>query len=559
MDDHEDDSAAYEDRLRRRLEILKSEIEAGNVHIAEGLQVAESLQNVRYAADGSIDLSSVDGLVRSMALAVETFHDRREIKASTSLYEIQKAYFEFLSRNFESYYTAMVKRSLTPHQLAVAVSRDREAVAELSKSVDEFLAVINEFWTDTGEAAHIHVEDMNEALKGVFGGDLFPSPAENIASKCGLYTDTIVLPCPFLRTTHIFENTSKEQQAYYLVKHALNVLQYKELACHELPQPIVVVLPDRSALESSEKDFYAQLGQQDALIHASKVFGRDFESFEHLIEYAQRLSSIEDVEREVDQPDRVLFDTEWTGTIRDQLERAATHEAASILGTDHPGILVATQALGRMGTSNELLIKARRLRGTPIIDAPTSWQFFAWKLEYDAERAHGEEYKPELHVLRGLQNLAENEMEWLGAIPPKALIEIRKEGALEEIREILSKGIEELTEANPDNFYRTSDQVFDNIYSAFEKHKENVRELRNKGWRFAGSDIGSWLVVGSLAVTAAGTGMPVWGMAAIAADQLLDAPKLRDIPKSIKELAEENAKHKRSPVGMLFKYSNGKA
>ena len=66
--------------------------------------------------------------------------------------------------------------------------------------------------------------------------------------------------------------------------------------------------------------------------------------------------------------------------------------------------------------------------------------------------------------------------------------------------------------------------------------------------------IGSWIVVGSLAATAAATGTPVWGLAALAADQLLKAPKLRDIPSSIKELAEKTSKLKRSPVDMLFKY-----
>ena len=61
-----------------------------------------------------------------------------------------------------------------------------------------------------------------------------------------------------------------------------------------------------------------------------------------------------------------------------------------------------------------------------------------------------------------------------------------------------------------------------------------------------------WLIVGSLEVAAAITGTPVWGLATIAADQLLDVPKLKDIPKSIRELADENNKLKKSPVGMLF-------
>jgi spermidine/putrescine-binding protein len=73
---------------------------------------------------------------------------------------------------------------------------------------------------------------------------------------------------------------------------------------------------------------------------------------------------------------------------------------------------------------------------------------------------------------------------------------------LEEIREILGKGIDDLTKVNPTNFHRTTDQVFNNIHSAFSEHQKRIDLLKQKKWAFAGSDIGSWLVMGSLAVTA---------------------------------------------------------
>ncbi|WP_211482033.1 hypothetical protein [Azotobacter beijerinckii] len=201
------------------------------------------------------------------------------------------------------------------------------------------------------------------------------------------------------------------------------------------------------------------------------------------------------------------------------------------------------------------MIKARRLRGTPIIDAPTSWQYFVWKLEYDSALAGEVDGLRDIHTVRGLQTLAANEMRWLGRVPPDALIEVRKSGALDEVRSILSRGVEELATVNPTNFHRTSDLVFDNIHAAFAEHQKNVDALAAKKWKFAGSDIGSWIVVGSLAATAAATGAPVWGLAALAADQLLKAPKLREIPKSIKDLVQETQQLKRSPVGLLFKYS----
>lgn len=555
----EREQKAYEERLQRRLQILKKQFEADKIRFAPGLKVIESLKAVRYAPDGSIDLTTVDGLVRSMALAVEHFHDREELKKAIPLAEIQNTYFTFLENNFGHFHKVMVERGFTPHDAGMALSRKSSSIEEVTKNLSEFLQTIDEFWAQVGDAAHAHVEDMHEALKGVFGGDLFPTHDENIASKCGLYTDTLILPDPFMRSKFLFERWDSEQKAYYLIKHALNLLQYKQLACADLIPPIVVVLPDRTAIEQNEREFIHELGRRDALTHAKRIFGREFDSTDELLEYSAGLDSIDKVVSAIRDPSRLLFDTEWEGTLTEKLKRATTDQHAKLLRTSNPGIIVASQAVGRMSVCNELLIKARSLRGTPVIDAPTSWQYFVWKLEYDASNAEQEMHLHDLHVIRGLQSLAENEMTWLGRVPPDALIEVRKSGAIKEIREILAKGVDQLSTANPNNFHRTSDQVFDNIHAAFRVHQKAIDELASKKWKFAGSDVGSWLVVGSLAVTAAATGLPVWGLAAIAADQLLDAPKLKHIPKSITELAKEAQRVKQSPVGMLFRYAKGKA
>lgn len=559
MADNEDsEQVAYEARLQRRLRILRDQFEAGKIRIAEGLQVVDSLKRVRYATDGTVDLSTVDGVVRSMALAVEAMHDRQEMKESASLAEIQTQYFEFLQANFGQFYKIMVDRGLTPHDAGVALSRTPTAVAELTANLKGFLEAIEEFWRTVGPIAIAHVEDMHDTLKGIYGGDLFPSASENLASKCSLYTDTIILPDPFLRSKAVFERLSDESRTYYLIKHGTNLLQYKGLACANVQPPIVTVLPDTSVLNEEERPYYFKLGQDDALVHAARLFGRTFGTFEELMAFCQGLDTIERAVANIDDPERALFDTEWEGPLSEQLERALQDEVYSgLLQTNNPGVLLASQAIGRMSASNELLIKAQRLRGTPIIDAPTSWQYFVWKLEYDSKRAaQGSELR-DLHTVRGLQTLAHDRMEWLGKVPPAALIEVRKVGALGEVRAILSKGVEDLAEAAPANFTRTSDRVFENISNAFAQHQKDVRALVAKKWKFAGSDIGSWVVVGSLAATAAATGSPSWGLAALAADQVLDAPKLHDIPRSIKSLIEETRKLKRSPVGLLFNYSKG--
>ena len=554
MADSEPMDPEYEQRLRRRLEILREEIEAGRIHINAGLEVINSLKAVRYSADGQVDLSTVDGLVRSLALTAEMFDDRRKLKEAISLREAQQIYFDTIEANFKSLYAEMVRHDVNPHDIAKHVSSDTGYRNAIAKDAPAFLAGIEEFWQAVGPSVHVHLEDMSGILKCVFGGDLFPDNSENIASKCGIYTDTIILPDPFLRSRDIFPRWRVEQQVYYIVKHALNVLKYKDLACADLSPPIVVIVPDYKALQESEKKFILKVSEDDTLFHAKKVFGREFESVDDLMRFARKLETVDAVLAQIHDQDRVLFDTSWKLSLRDAIVRAQKDESAGLLRTENAGLIVAALAVGRMAVSNELLIKARRLGGCPVIDAPTSWQYFNWKLEYDALRAGEVMANEDMHVLRALEALADGEMHWLGRVPPAALLEIRKEGALPEIRQMLSKGVDSLVNSNPANFYRTTDKIFDNIHLAFADHQKRIDELRSKKWKFAAKEIGSWVAVGTIEVSAALTGTPIWGLATIAANQLTDAPKLKDIPASIKALAEENRKIKRSPVGMLFQY-----
>ena len=159
----------YEKRLRRRLKILQEQLEAGKIRFAKDLQIEKSLMDVRIGSDGEIDLDTVDGAVRSMALAITVIHDREELKKEVSLSEIQNMYFNFINDNFGGFYKIMRERGLTPHQAGLAARNSDDSIKELTQNLDEFLGLIEQFWKDFGEIAHIHVEDMHGNVKGVFG------------------------------------------------------------------------------------------------------------------------------------------------------------------------------------------------------------------------------------------------------------------------------------------------------------------------------------------------------------------------------------------------------
>ena len=223
--DQQTEQKAYEKRLRRRLKVLRKTFEEGNISIPDDPHFKESLLAVKYGRDGEIDLDTVDGSVRSLALAITAMHDRDELKKAYPLDDIQKTYFEFIEKNFGAYFKLMIENKLTPHDAGVALSRREEVINLITEQIPEFLNIIEAFWKDASEAVLAHLQDMHKLHKGVFGGDMFPLHNENIASMCGIYAATIILPDPFLRSKILFPRWKKEDQAYYFIKHALNILQ----------------------------------------------------------------------------------------------------------------------------------------------------------------------------------------------------------------------------------------------------------------------------------------------------------------------------------------------
>ena len=68
-----------------------------------------------------------------------------------------------------------------------------------------------------------------------------------------------------------------------------------------------------------------------------------------------------------------------------------TGELKNLMRTNNPGIIVSMLGMGRMSVCNELLMKSLKVNGVPLIEAPTSWEYFKWKLEYDSERTYPDE------------------------------------------------------------------------------------------------------------------------------------------------------------------------
>lgn len=298
-----------DEELQRKLGVLQEQFKAGKIKISSEIydKVASSLEAIRLDSNGKVDLSTVDATVRAMASAITMFHDREENKKAIPLNEIQKAYFGFIEANFSPFYEMMIKANKDPQITAQFFSQDPSHRQNLLKSIPEFLGHISELWSSCGDVAWDHLEDMN-CLKLSHAGDLFPSYAHNVASKCGIYSDTIVLPCPFVRTLEMYDMWNEQQKVFYLIKHALSVLAYKDLALTELVNPIVVVLPEPKFFEEHEADFIQFLAESDCLKFAGNAFEREFESIDEAHDFFSTLDDKHKVLTAIKDESKLLAD-----------------------------------------------------------------------------------------------------------------------------------------------------------------------------------------------------------------------------------------------------------
>ncbi len=541
------------EELHRRVGLLQERIKEGKFKVAPHLvsDFETSWSKVEFSDDGLVNPDTIDSRVRMNLNMTAYFEDRKEWKEAVSLQEIQQAYFHNVEHAFGQPYEMMKEAGSNPYQFAGWYTSDPSRVKEAVQMVDDFVPSVLEFWENISEPTWIHLEDSIDS-KAVFAGELFPDGSSNVTSSTGIYFDTTILPDPFVKISPLLQFMDEEERSYEILRLGLQVLLYKDLALAETEKAIVAILPDRHQFESTYRDFVYGSAEQDTLIHAGNLFDRQFEEVEELMEFLHHFDDTASLVSALVNPSELVFATEWDGDLTKHIDRYIKEEATK-LNISNPGDAVFTNIFSRFSQSNDSFQRSISLNGTPIIRAPTSWLWFNWMLRNNSKSTEniGSQH---LHIARALDSTVATEMSWLGDIPPDALIEIRQTGALNEIREMLGGGLSDLIKANPDNFFRTGDQVFDNLQNALAEHEAKIKALRSNKWTFAGKDVGSFLVVGGIEITAAITGLPLYGSLAASSGMSGVIPTAKDLKEKLAQIRKDQSDINNTGIGILFKH-----
>jgi hypothetical protein len=482
--------------------------------------------------------------------------------AESSLRQIMTAYFDGLEELFGEPFKQMKQHDVTPADMANNLSSDSGVLRAFEAESENFFGSLIEFWERYGSVVDRHVTEL-KGLKAVYGGDLFPSHhTGNIASSAGLYMDTVVIPDPVLRIADFRSYMEPKNVLRLTAKHALNALTYRELALAEVEPPIVVIVSDPLSSNAPRVKHLESLADQDLLLHMGKVFGRSFTSKSELAEFLHQFSDLHQIAAATKDSRRVLFDLDWPDDVIEQFRRFGRQTSSQFsdlvqtrMAGRTPGEALAHILFGRLMQSNDIVLSSERLGGTPIVDAPTSWQYLLWKYEYDLARAPATN-SPHAHhdllIAKALQSELEDGTLRLLRASPKVLIELRRNGALAELRNVMRNGFEGITLASASDVETVTNAVVANINAAMLEHQARFEKLARSGVKWYGLEVAPMIVSAAISIVGAATGNV--GMAtAGAVANALGVATLKDAMKSGKQILRDYKYLRRSATGILFR------
>ncbi|SEC40237.1 hypothetical protein [Paenibacillus sp. GP183] len=543
-----------QERLNSLMATLQEQFESGKLHI-NSKETLESMLKVRYKPDGvNVEPTSVDSNVRALALGV-LLTKQNEHYLSIPLKESQEEYFKVLDLFFEVPFKEMQKKGGNPHLIAISMSQKPSMVKAFIEDFVHLEQGLREFWDYYAPVVNAHIRHL-KGIKSVYGGDIFPSYTQNIAHNVGLYVDTIILPDPLLRTSTFFNKMPPEKALYYFAKHALNALQYKELALADVENPIIIISPDEMYLDDTIAKLIDRSSQENVVSHLNKVFGTSFKTEEEFDQYLETILTSNELIQTIKNPKRVLFDTDWEDTPESQISQWQTdsnHDFGDYFRDIPIGGQFKFSILGRMMQTNDIVIRSTKFGGSPLIDAPTSWQYLLWKYEYDLERA--KENDQDIKIMLVSNSLTKINFNMIGKLTDQAIINLRRENALHDLRDLIAKGIKDIGEATDETFKEVTDEVFKTLSNAFDSHQKQIEDLSLMKKKFFGWDLTSMLVSGGLSIAAASTGNPLLSTLAASSTALFGAPSAKEVITKASQIRDGHQKIFKSPVGILIKNS----
>ena len=472
------------------------------------------------------------------------------------LAKIYSEYFDILEKYYLPFYKESARHNVSPENIVKDVENNKNLHNILIKITPTVSELIEKFW-DRNYTSLYNIYNSISGLKARFGGDIGPHKDDKIFQRVGLYFDTIIIPDPILRIVTL--PASDVTKCHYLIKYAINQLYNKGVYLSNINPPIALLIPDSELVGKSKLNFseLTQYGNIDSIIILNSLFDIKLNSVEESYEFLSKFKNIDEVYKEIHNPELIWWDEYSPRDILAQLESVKKRGSMGLKTNDLPfGIndprYFFFQLTGRLMQINDVLLRSDEINASPLIAAPVSFHWLKTKILENQKMFLNNNYK---NINLGVTNsLLSADKEWLGNISLENLISVRKNGFISDFRKNISSEIEMLGDISISDLEKISSQIDFNLSELFKKHqnkldslqKELRTELSIKGTSFIASiTIALQPLIGNF--------LPAWSSTI---GGLAGLSSLTDIINGVKGYINKKGKLVQSPVGILVNAKN---
>ncbi len=307
-----------------------------------------------------------------------------------------------------------------------------------------------------------------------------------------------------------------------------------------------------------ESPHFATLREQsliDAIAVTNAIFAQNFDTEKEATQFFQKIGTSQALAREVANVDMFRFDEEAGDDPLQQIEALDKDTRINFNEDELPDEWRGAQRVwlqinARMMQVNELLQASADLDAHPVIQAPVSFHWLTTKVRVNAEMLGNAMDESILTQLPMTNALLSQQLEWLSNVPLDALIRLRRQGFLSELRATITGGFSELSAATLMNLERVSRQVDSNLEVALNRHQEQIQVLNQTLMReLAISGPTLLLSIGGAIQPLFGTILPSWIPLAAT---LGGTVSLKDIISNVASHITERRRLRKSPIGILW-------
>tara|TARA_B110001454_G_scaffold158569_1_gene147875 strand:- start:11460 stop:12836 length:1377 start_codon:yes stop_codon:yes gene_type:complete len=350
----------------------------------------------------------------------------------------------------------------------------------ISSSLDDLGKDIKSFWEANNNELQQELKN-SDGMKCIYSGDISPHNALKLTKKTAMYMDSVLIPDPLYKISVQLSELKRDKPEYLsrIIRHAANMYKLRDLITADTAYPIVCVAPlGLDHISPEKKKEIVQSGIENLTRYGSKIFDKDFSTFDNLYDYLSKINTIEGLTTEISKWDQLPPDIRDTASLNElvsgfsKLGKTMQRQNKETYGQSF--IIYLNSQLIRVEEHKYL---CNELGASPIYDFHRPWFFMNRDLN-----------APNIDsaIAQGLQD---TKLEWLGNIPPEAIKVLREENELEDFRQLLRKGLHDVKVKNDPNLNRTVDTLQQNLKSCIEFHNSKIDDIQKKVNRIANYDI----------------------------------------------------------------------